>query len=820
MTTKNRTNTKPKANSGRKAASSTRPKSKATAPKPSLLSQAWVALTDGRGHDLIGLLLIIVAIISGASIYSGADSAPGSWPDTAIGVLFGGLRFLLPPVLIYVGVVLIRGPRSVDVDLSDEDAHWDAPVARRSELTRAIGVVLAVLVLAGVLDLIWAEGRTITADGFDGYAGGGGLVGAAVGALATLGGRWVALAVLVLVGILCVSLISGLPLRDLARRLWQVLKPGLDALVSGLAGLFRISGTHGENNGGTDDAAGEGGHGHGEHDSGANEDEDRSNFFDQDAGGVAPRTKRQRKSPVKPVEPKVVISSRRSGDTDATEQLQMDLEPPTDGSPWRLPPLGLLSRSTEQEVDQDAVAEKGRRLEGALAEHGVETRLIGMTVGPAATCYELELGTAVKVARVTALHKDIAYAMATPDVRLLAPIPGRRAIGVEVPNETREIVTLGDILTSSEARAAKHPLEVGIGRGMNGENVMLNLATTPHILIAGQTGAGKSSCINSVLTSLMMRTTPEQVRLILIDPKQVELTQYRKIPHLLTQVVTDPKKAANALNWATVEMDRRYTFLSEIGVRDIGGYNRQFRSGELGERFPERELKEMPFIVVVVDELSDLMLVAAKEVEHSITRIASKARAVGIHLVLATQRPSADVITGLIKANVPARLSFTVASSIDSKVILDQVGAERLTGQGDMLLLAGNTTPQRIQGAWVEESEVRDVANQWHMQAPLAEDSYVAEIVSTQSSGASLDPAGGGADDDDLLLQALELVVRSQQGSTSMLQRKLKVGFARAGRLMDLLEERGVVGQSEGSKAREVLMTPEELDHMIEAGEI
>jgi S-DNA-T family DNA segregation ATPase FtsK/SpoIIIE len=497
---------------------------------------------------------------------------------------------------------------------------------------------------------------------------------------------------------------------------------------------------------------------------------------------------------------------------------------------WRLPPANLLKRAKPHTVDEREVDAGGAALVAALAAHGVDTRLVGRTVGPTVTRYELELGPGVKVARVTSLSKDIAYAMASPDVRILAPIPGKSAIGVEVPNRRRELVALGDILASPEAAKAQHPLEVALGRDIAGRAVMVNLAEMPHVLVSGATGSGKSSCINSVLTSILTRATPDQVRLILVDPKRVELGQYNDLPHLLTQVVVDPKKAANALAWAVTEMERRYDLLAEVGMRDITGYNAGFDDGDL-EAFEEAyqlrmrgagpdadddedsdevepRYNRLPFILIVVDELNDLMMVAARDVEESVCRIAQMARAVGIHLVLATQRPSVDVITGVIKANIPSRLAFSVSTQADSRVILDQGGAERLIGKGDMLLLsASSSNPQRLQGPWVSEEEVRTVTAHWKRQRPMEVVAGIEEVVGIE--GHRSDAEDG---DDELLDQAMELVVRSQLGSTSMLQRKLRVGFSRAGRLMDLMERRGVVGPSEGSKARAVLMTPEELD--------
>ncbi|MEM1335147.1 MAG: DNA translocase FtsK, partial [Actinomycetota bacterium] len=374
---------------------------------------------------------------------------------------------------------------------------------------------------------------------------------------------------------------------------------------------------------------------------------------------------------------------------------------------WNLPPMKLLKQPGQVKVDLKAIEQRGVILQESLASHNVETTLVGMTVGPTVTRYELELGHGVKVARVTNLQKDIAYALAATDVRILAPIPGKSAIGVEVPNHQRQLVALGDLLASPEALAATNPLEVAVGKDIAGQCVMLDLATTPHMLIAGATGAGKSSGINCIITSLLMRTTPDDVRLILIDPKQVEMGQYARLPHLLTQPVTNPKKAANALGWAVKEMERRYDVLSEVGYRDITGYNAAFLAGKIDQPVghdPDAPpvYEHMPYIVVVVDELNDLMMVAARDVEESITRIAQKARAVGVHLIIATQRPSVNVITGVIKANIPARMAFAVSSLTDSRVILDQPGADKLVGKGDMLLLPGNSSvANRIQGAYI-----------------------------------------------------------------------------------------------------------------------
>jgi S-DNA-T family DNA segregation ATPase FtsK/SpoIIIE len=481
-------------------------------------------------------------------------------------------------------------------------------------------------------------------------------------------------------------------------------------------------------------------------------------------------------------------------------------------SDYELPPLSLLDGGTGGEINKRSLEETARQLEDTLLQHGVDAQLTKIVPGPTVTRYEIELAPGVKVNRVSNLSHDIAYALATPDVRLLVPIPGKSAIGVEVPNLKRRLVSLGDILTTPEAAKPAHPLTIGLGMDINGQPRLLNLSELPHVLIAGATGAGKSSCINSIVTSLLMRTHPDDVRVIMVDPKRVELGQYNGVPHLLTRVITNPKKANEALKWAVAEMDRRYDLLADAGVRDIEGYREKLDAGGLDPEGFDR----FPYIVVLIDELNDLMMVAGREVEESIVRIAQMARAVGIHLVIATQRPSVDVITGVIKANVPSRLAFSVASQTDSRVIIDGAGAEKLVGMGDMLVVtAKEPRPQRIQGAWVRETEIHAVVDWVKKQREARyEDKQVLEAA---AAAAAAQASEEDDEDADLIRQAMELVVRSELGSTSMLQRKLRIGFARAGRVMDALERMGVVGPSVGSKARDVLMTVEELEEALQA---
>jgi S-DNA-T family DNA segregation ATPase FtsK/SpoIIIE len=793
-------------------------------------------------RDGAGFFLLALAIVVAAREWWGLPGRAGAVIHTVVAGTFGEVGLALPVVLVGLSVHLLRHPDHTQTT------------------TRAVvGSTALTLATAGLVHLATGAPSPTGPAGVGVVTDSGGMLGFLVaGPLTTALTAWVVVPILVLLGFFGVLVLTATPVHAIPSRLREAYerlthhphrpepaeRPSRGDLPANALARQRAARALGPGPGETDEDTGE--------DAAPSRRRGRKAQEAREAAEAAARvgdeafeqaaitdaaveeatrgTGRRPRPGERRVVPSDVPSVRDALTADAAPVVDgasvpaskpKDLAPPpaTPLPPrieqltlapdvtYTLPEAGALTPGTppkERSAANDRVVEA---LSGVLDQFDIDARVTGFSRGPTVTRYEVELGPGTKVERVTQLSKNIAYAVASADVRILSPIPGKSAIGIEIPNSDRETVSLGDVLRSHAATSTEHPMVMGVGKDVEGGFVVANLAKMPHLLVAGATGAGKSSFVNSMITSILMRSTPDEVRMVLVDPKRVELTIYEGIPHLITPIITNPKKAAEALEWVVREMDVRYDDLAAFGFKHVDDFNRAVKAGKV--KVPEgsqRVLHPYPYLLVIVDELADLMMVAPRDVEASIQRITQLARAAGIHLVLATQRPSVDVVTGIIKANVPSRLAFATSSLADSRVVLDQPGAEKLVGQGDALFLPmGASKPMRVQGAWVTESEVEAVVS--HVKSQLRPVYRDDVVVATQKK--QVDEEIG--DDLEVLLQATELVVTTQFGSTSMLQRKLRVGFAKAGRLMDLLESRGVVGPSEGSKARDVLIRPDDL---------
>jgi DNA segregation ATPase FtsK/SpoIIIE, S-DNA-T family len=757
-------------------------------------------------RDGIGLALLGAAVVVAATTWWGIGSAVGRLMTTVADGAFGSLAWTLPLVLALLAWRFLRHPD------------------RNAETARLIIGGFALVI--GTLGLVHiAHGTPSPTHGATAVRAAGGLIGYAASAPLVAGlTSWVAAPLLALLCGFGLLVITGTPLHRVPGRLAGLRgtdEDGADADGDQAAGGERSAGKRpaaieaGGHDKPYDSPVLRGGAGPGRKAAvvpGETSGEPGKVPAELEAAGVAARDEGNLLGVLGFSAPDPGSRSAPQGDlTGGGRSEQLTLAGASDSS-YTLPPPALLRPGSAPKVRTSANEVVVGALTEVLEQFEVDAAVTGFSRGPTVTRYQIELGPAVKVERVTQLSRNIAYAVKSADVRILSPIPGKSAIGVEIPNADREIVSLGDVLRSPAALTDHHPMVVGLGKDVEGRTVVANLAKMPHILIAGATGAGKSTCVNGLITSILLRATPDDVRMVLIDPKRVELTHYQGIPHLITPIITSPKRAAEALQWIVGEMDRRYDDLATSGFRHIDDFNKAARAGKLtAPPGSDRVFLPYPYLLVIVDELADLMMVAPRDVEDAVVRITQLARAAGIHLVLATQRPSVDVVTGLIKANVPSRLAFAAASLADSRVILDQPGAEKLIGQGDSLFLPmGASKPLRLQNAFVSEKEIRDVVAHCRRQA---QPDYRADVGAAEGRSREIDADIG--DDLDLLVQAAELVVSTQFGSTSMLQRKLRVGFAKAGRLMDLLESRGIVGPSEGSKARDVLVVPDDLPEVL-----
>jgi S-DNA-T family DNA segregation ATPase FtsK/SpoIIIE len=764
-------------------------------------------------RDGLALGLVSIALICAIGTWFKAAGPVGGLADDIVRVWVGAVAVVLPVVLVLAAVLLMRS--------HEPDGH---------RARRVVGGLALTLGVTGIIQVVHEQNLDGAADSVAQRMDAGGSLGWLLGHPLTVGVT--AVPAIILLSVLCLYgllMLTGTPI-------WQLKDRGLHA-VELLTG-WRPGRGYGDDDEQNDahQVYLDGGKvdldavpdptgatrlrrpsrnrvGHGADREEADRDQaDREGGTESEASSLPPESVDERPTLVTR-RPKVDRPAVSDPSPEAvTQPVQLTLDRAVDGT-YQLPPTKLLKLGAPPKAGSKANQDMIDRISEVLIQFNVDAAVTGFTRGPTVTRYEVELGPGVKVEKITALTRNIAYAVATDNVRLLAPIPGKSAVGIEVPNSDREMVRLGDVLAAAEAKKDQHPLVVGLGKDVEGHFVTANLAKTPHLLVAGATGSGKSSFVNSMLVSLLQRASPAEVRMVLIDPKMVELTPYEGIPHLITPIITQPKKAAAALAWLVEEMEQRYGDMLAHGVRHIDDFNRKVRTGEITAPLgSQRVYTPYPYILGIIDELADLMMTAPRDVEDAIVRITQKARAAGIHLVLATQRPSVDVVTGLIKTNVPSRLAFATSSLTDSRVILDQPGAEKLVGMGDGLYLPmGASKPIRIQGAYVSDEEIAEIVSFTKTQA---EPDYRDGVTVAKADPArDVDPDIG--DDLDLLVLAVQQVVESQLGSTSMLQRKLRVGFAKAGRLMDLMETRGIVGPSQGSKARDVLVKPDELDEVI-----